>query len=63
MARFFTMEGNMKRYDSRRVAKAMASGMIKRAEELRQKPKLTPDERKELRRFREIAGLVLSLGV
>lgn len=53
----------MKRYDSRRVAKAMASGMIKRAEELRQKPKLTPDERKELRRFREIAGLVLSLGV
>lgn len=53
----------MKKYDTRKVAKALCSGMIRRADELRQKEKLTADERKELKRFRELAGLVMRLGV
>lgn len=52
-----------RKIESRKVAAAMCSSMVKRTDELLQKPKLTADERKELRRFRQLASLVVSLGV
>jgi hypothetical protein len=49
--------------DSRKVAKAMVSKFIAQADELLKKPKLTAGDLRDLRRLRELAGLVKTLGV
>jgi len=48
---------------SKKVAAAMCKSYIKEAYELRQKKKLTKEELKTLRRFRELAHLVKVTGV
>jgi len=48
---------------SKKVAAAMCKTFIKEAYELRQKEKLTKEELKRLKRFRELAHLVKVTGV
>lgn len=52
----------MKNY-SKKVAASMAATLIKEAYVLTKKPKLTREELKALRRFRELAGIIRKSGV
>lgn len=53
----------MKRVNGKDIARALILRLAARAEELRHKPKLTPEELKELRHLRESARSAKSLGV
>ena len=48
---------------SKKVATALAIDLIKQAYQLKQKPKLSREELKALRRIRELASIVRATGV